>query len=390
MKSISKGICAGWLSLLFAATPALAQDKLAAEEPTESAAADVEAEEAAEAAEEGDEDGKNWSASFSLGSSIGQGTFVNVDSDLSDPDCSTADQIETGCVGDASNAFDRANLSYSLGGSYTLKDDFNFAASIALVQWLTAGGGRNAPNEVRWQDLGLSASYAGYTFETIGLNIAPSLSFTVPTSQASQFTSLVLGTSAGVSLSKTFFEKLSLSLGFSGGKDFHRFTSPVLTDLSDAEQAELRDDVKPESVVYRSGGSEDLGRGLIAIDGVNTEYFFSGSLSASIPIYDKLRLAASYALSTFWSYSQDNDDEMTPDIEGVNTGRGVGQITRTGVTLSYPVTIADAINLGLSAGISTGQYPKTSDNKSFRFPFWNFQGAASNGSALRFGVSASY
>jgi hypothetical protein len=391
MKQFSKGICAGWLSLMFAATPALAQEAID-DEPGEAAvetSAEAEAEEAAEEASEEESEGKNWSAGFSLGSSIGQGTFVDVDSDLSDPGCTLEDQLETGCIAEGTNAFDRANLSYSLSGSYQLAD-FSFSSSIALVQWLTAGGGRNDAYEVRWQDLGLEAGYKGYTFESIGVNIAPSLGLTFPTSQISRFTSLVLGTSLGVGISKTFFDKLNLSLGLSGGKDFHRFTSPVFDAEKFESEEELRDGLNPESVVYRSGGSEDLGRGLVAVDGLNTEWSFSGSLSASIPVWDKLRLSAFYALSTFWSYAINADDEMTPDIEGINTGRGVAQVTRTGLTLSYPVTVADKLNLGFSAGLSTGQFPKTSDNKSFRFPFWNFQGAASNASALKFGVSASY
>lgn len=388
MRAISKGIVAGWLGVLVA-LPAFAQETKEGEKEDKQ---DIEAKAEAETDEEAEEEGKDWSVSFRLGNTIGQGTFVDVanDSEFFDPNCT--DPIEQGCVGAANNAYDRVNLSFALSGGYTL-GDFSFGTSLAAVQWLTAGGGANAPSEFRWQDVGLSAGWAGYTFESIGLNIAPGLDLVLPTSRVSQYTTLVVGTSLGVGISKTFFDKLSLSLGLGGGKDFHRFTSPVLDleKFDPEDEGELQGDLQPESVVYRAGASEDLGRSLVAVSGMNTEYSFSGSLSASIPVWDKLKASASYALVTFWSYPVPGEpgDELTPDVVGINEGRGVGQVTSTGFSLSYPITLGD-VNLGLSGGISTSQFPKTSDNKSFRFPFWNTTGAASNASALKFGVSASY
>lgn len=385
MHHISKGIAAGWLSLLLAA-PAFGQDGTI--EGTE-----IQTEASTEATEDAEEeDGKDWSVGFRLGSSIGQGTFVNVanDSEFYDPNCT--DPIEQGCVGDAGNAFDRANLSFRLNGGYKL-GEFSLGVTFAAVQWLTAGGGRNAPAEFRWQDTSLAAAWDGYTFDSIGLTIAPDISFTLPTSQVSQYSTLVVGTSLGVGVSKTFFDKLGLSLGLSGGKDFHRFTSPVL-DPEKLGQNEAEAELRPEAVIYRAGGSEDVGRGLVAVSGLNTEYFFAGSLGARIPVWDKLTFSAGYSLATYWTYgglSSDHPDfgDVTPDLEGINQGRGVAQLTRGSIGLGYPVELAD-VSLAFGLGLSTSQFPKTDDNQSFRFPFWNFSGAAANASAITASIGASY
>lgn len=394
-------ILAGCFALLLS-TPAIAQETDAPDEAAETAdVAETESTEASavasteavenEATEEAQAAGKDWGISFRVGNTIGQGTFVNVsnDSGFTDPDCE-GPPVE-GCVGEANNAFDRANLSYGLSGSYQF-GDFSTSASIGLVQWLTAGGGINDAREVRFQDIGLGVGYKGWSIDSIGVNISPSASFTLPTSKLSQISTLILGTSLGVSISKTFFDKLGLSLSIGGGKDFHRFTSPVLDAenlQAEVDEQSLQEELQPEAVIYRAGGSEDLGRGLVALSGVNTEWALSFGLGASIPVYEKLRLSASYGLNTAWTYAFDNEDEFTPDVPNVQTGRGVGQGFGTSVTLSYPITLGD-VNLGLSGGIRTGGAPKTSDNRSFRFPFWNFSGAASNASALSFAVSASY
>ncbi len=382
MRHYWKGIVAGSMTVLLAA-PAFAQD--GGEEEVE-----VEAE-----AEVEEEEGKDWSVGFRLGTTIGQGTFVNVSNDTEFADENCTDPIEQGCVGDASNAFDRVNLGFRLTGGYTLADQFSFGILIGAVQWLTAGGGRNSASEFRWGDIGLSAGWAGYTFDSIGLTIAPELGFTLPTSQVSQYTTLVLGTSASVGLSKTFFDRLGLSLSFTGGKDFHRFNGPVL-DPEKLEADEANAELSPEAVIYREGGSEDVGRGLVAVGGLNTEYYFVVGAGASIPVWDKLRFSAGYSLETYWTYGGLDAEhpeygDVTPglDDDGINDNRGVAQLVRGSVGLGYPVTLGD-VGLAFGLGLSTAQYPKTDDNRSFRFPFWNFSGAATNASAISASVTASY
>lgn len=389
MHVISKGILAGWMSLLLAA-PALAQEPEKKDEKAE-LKAKAKAETDADAEEE-EEDGKKWSVGARVSSSVGQGTFVNVANDNPYYDPSCTDPIVQGCVGDARSAYDRASLSFGVNAGYRL-DDFNFGTSISARKSLTRGGSTQRPRDMRIGDLGLSAGYKGYTFESIGVSISPGISASLPTSLSSQFATRVLGTNLSVGISRTFLDRLNLSLGVGVGKDFHRSTIPGFNEAKwdEEDEFEFLDGNRPESIVYRSG--ENV-RGIVFVDGVNTEWSLSTSLSASFALYKKLSFAASYNFGTYWTYAVSREDhplygDVDPEIEGFNDGRGVGQSVSTSVGLSYPIELGD-FGLNLSAGIGTGTAPKTDDNRSFKFPFWNFSGAAANGSALRFGISANY
>lgn len=392
---ISHGLFVGWLTLALA-TPAFAED--AKEEKKDDTSSDASVAESSDEPKEGAKEEeeekapKPWSVGVRLGSSIGQGTFVNVsnDSEYADPNC--VDPIVQGCVGDASNAFDRANLSYGINGSYTFKD-FSFSTGLTLVQWLTPGGGLNKPNEIRLRDSGLGIGYKGWSFESTGISISPSLGLTFPTSKFARVATLILGTSLGVSISKTLFDRLGLSLNLGVSKNFHNFEAPLIDterlekELSEEEQASLADEVRPEAAVFRA--EEEVKPGLVAVGGVNTEWGLSTGVSASWAVWKKLRLSASYNISTSWTYAIDDNPDVEPEGDFIQGNRGVGQGFGTSIGLSYPYQIKD-VRLGFSAGIGTGGYPKTSDNKSFKFPFWNTSGAASNASSVRFGVSASY
>ena len=265
-------------------------------------------------------------------------------------------------------------MAFSLSPSYTIADIVAVSASVAWTQSLVAGGGINEPNELRFQDVGLDASWTGHTFEAVPISVDAGLSLGFPTSDVSQTASLILGTSLNGSVSYNLFEKVRFAYSTSVGKDFHEFTSPVIEDS----------EVGAENAIWRAGGSERVGAGLLAIDGVNTEWVWSNTLSASFPVWDKLRMSASYGLSTFWTYDVLKKDEFSNEV--AQDGRGVGQSMSSSLTLSYP--FLDYFSA--SAGIRTSTQPKTADNRSFNFPFWNVDGAASNASQLRFGISATY
>lgn len=305
---------------------------------------------------------KAWNVSASYGLRIGQGTFV--------------DPPETSGLADASSAFDRVMNVYSFGAGYKLSDNFSLGTGLTWTHWLTQGGGSIEPNETRFQNIGVSGSWSGVKIEAINARLTGSASVSLPTSDYSRAAGTLLGTGAGLGLSKTFFKKLTFSYRLSGGKTFHQAITPV-ADLSRAGSG---------NVLFRAGGSENLGSGIVAIGGYNTEYSLSNSFSARVPVIDHLNFSASYSLGTFWTYAHPdgNDDEFrSPNAK---SGRGVGQSVSGSAGLSY--SFLD--HFSASMGISTSQPPKTSDNKSFNFPFWNFKGAAANKSSLKFGLSASY
>lgn len=304
-----------------------------------------------------------WSLGADLVSRVGQGTFADLENETGTP----------GTEAPNASAFDRALLIYVLSGSYEV-GDFTFSPEFTWTHWLTQGGGLNGPGEFRFQDISLIANWSGTKIEPLDSNLSASLEFSFPTSDVSQAQSKIVGVDGTVSISHNLFDKVAVIGSVSGSKTFHRFKSPRVNI----------DDVGEDNVLFRNNEAEDLGDGLIAIGGLNTEYALSGSLTLSFPIVDKLRGTVSYGLAKYWTYKIDNDDQLNSEF--ADTGRGTQDLSSATVTLSYPINQY----LSVSGGIVTRQPPKTSDNESFRFPFWNTQGAANNYSSLQLAVSATY
>ena len=329
-----------------------------------------------EQTDEGDEsaeNGKSWAIAGSLTSRVGQGTFVSLENDAG---------VEGTLKGNGT-AYDRANLIYSLSPSYQFKE-FTFGAEFQLVQWLTAGGGTstlpvgggaNDPADVYFQDTELSAAWQGHTFDSIGLTLAPSLSVGLPTSKASQISTKYFDISTNLSLSKTFFEKLTLQgiVGFT--KYFHKYQSPAISADTGGEG----------NVLFRAGGAEDIGDGNVIIGGYNTSHVLSFGGVTSINIWESLSGSISYVMVNFYSYPGNREaDEYT--AEYAQPKKNFGQAISTSVQLSYGINDY----LSVSGGIGSYMSPKTSDNQSFRFPFWNMEGAAANRSWMTLGVSGQY
>lgn len=367
MKNVSKLIAAAML------VPALAsaQDQPTAQPPGQidipgaDAPGQAVIEQDTEIAEDEIEDAsKDWGVAVSLGTSVGQGTFVTVTNDTE-----FADEVNPG-----DNAYDRWNVSLSAVPSYQITDDFSVNATVAVVQWLTSGGGLNEPGEFRFQDIGLGLGWSGYSFEGTGLSVNAGLSLALPTSTLSQASSLYVSTGLSGGASWTIFDKLTLGYSLGLGKDFHEFTSPVVED----------EVAGADNVIWRAGGSERLGAGLTAIDGVNTEYSLSNSFTAGVQIIDDLSFSMSYTLITFWAYDVFEQDEFTAPV--ADPGRGVGQLVRSSFGLSY----AAPYDIGVSLTANTAVQPKTDDNRTFNFPFWNMDGAAANASSIRLGVSRAF
>ncbi len=311
--------------------------------------------------EEGEEDEKAWSVSATLLTRVYQGMFAeleNQDPDLSSPNAS-----------DPADAFDRWMNIYVLSGGYTLSD-FSFSADVFWTHWMTPGGDSNGPYKLRFQDPELSASWSGYTFESIDTTVSARYALGLPASKISQAAGLVVSNSLSANVSRTFFDKLSLKYSLGGSWMPHSEPDQVL----------------PENIVDVYRPNEAIGSD-VRVGGLNTQFGLTNALSASIPVWDKLSASASYSLTKYWTYHQDNDDENTSPHATI--GRGTADMTLASVALSYP--LGDYVNL--SGGIRTQQTPKTADNSSFRFPFWSFSGrnaAAGNRSAVQLSVSGSY
>ncbi len=336
-----------------------------------SAAADSTTEETDEE-EEAQEEDKNWKVSGSITSRVGQGTFVGLRNDTN-----TEGELKPN-----GSAFNRANLIYRLQPSFTV-GEFNFGATFSMVQWLTAGagtspttssGGANDPGDVYIQDTTLSGSWKGYTFDSIGLNLAPSLEVGLPTWKVSQNNTKLFHLGGRLSLSKRFFERLTMQgiVGFT--KYFYRYKTSAI----DPSQ------VGEDNVLFRPGEAEDLGNGLVALGGYNLSHLLSIGGNTKVKIWKGLSGSISYFFVNYYSYKGSGQDELTGEYARPN--RVLSQAISTSAKLSYRLNKY----LRFSGGIGSFMAPKTTDNKSFRFPFWNTEGAAANRSWVQLGVKATY
>ena len=360
---LSMGLLVCLLGIAFTSSTAVAQDDMAPDA--------VDEDEIAEEDEEADD--KPWSVTMTLRSMVGQGTFVSVSNDSE----------FAGDIDDGSGAFNRWNLVYSITPSYQL-GDFNFSLNLSWVQWLTEGGGirtssvaggANRAREFRFQDVSGSVGWKSYTSRRFDATVTPSLSFRLPGDALSRNDTFRAEIGGGVSVTRTFLEDLTLTAGISASRWFHEFTSPVV----DIET------IGVDNALYRPGEAEDVTPGRFSIGGYNLQYRVSPTMSASLDLPSSFSTSISYGLHNYYTYSgPDEDDQFSG--EHVRAGRGFSQVTATAVAVNY--TVNEWVTTTMS--LNTLQPPKTNDNKSFRFPFWNFSGPASNYSSISFIVEGTY
>lgn len=313
-----------------------------------------------------DED-RNWSLGAGMGLTVGQGTFVSPANDTD-----YADEID-----DGSGAFNRVSTTFSVNAGYNW-EGYQFSTGLSFRQSLTpAGVGSTRPYEGRFQDMELNAEREeGFEIADTGVEISPSASLTLPVSTGSRTATLLTGLSASASISRTFFDRLTLSYSLGGGRNFHRHTSPVL------DEDDIQDD-EFSSRLFRPDGSEALGGGRFLVGGINTEWSMSHGFGAGFMLGGGVMVMANYAIMTGWSYPVE-EDEFTHERQC--SGRCPGQISMGMLMANYRVSE----NLAVNGGIRTMQPPKTMDNKSFNFPFYNFSRPASNRSMFTLGLSGTY
>ena len=381
------------LAALFIFSPALAlaQDGESAkstEEKSEESDEETPKEEVAEAIDkDGDEEideqealaagqplaaasSKAWTIGASLRTRIGQGTFVRLENE-------GTNDAELGL--ESSNAYDRVSLNGSASFSYSFLKQFIATGSIGVSQWLTSGGGANYPYETRLSDLSLDIFWFGKTLEKTRTNFSVDLGASLPTSRFSRAASTRVDPFAVFIMRQPLFGKMFFVGSLVTGKTFHKYTSPT-ADLDKI------DDANP---LFRANGAEDLGDGIVAMAGRNTEYFLAPTIGFNFIVLPKMTASIRYRYARFWTYKLDDiGDCETDDLcKGVSRGnRGVGDQTSGSIGVNYQLSK----NFFLNGSLSSSQPPKTSDNASFRFPFWNFEGAASNRSAVSLGLTFNY
>jgi hypothetical protein len=210
-------------------------------------------------------------------------------------------------------------------------------------------------------DANLRADYAFGTIPVAEIQTGVGLWLYLPTSDVSQFETLMLGAALRLTLNRKLGEHFALDFIGTFRKNFHEYESPVL----DASAS------SPPPVFIRRGGPEDLPGTLVAIGANNvSHYFYNIGWVTWMPI-EHMAVILAYGMTNSFTYPTRRDSLSSMYAVG-----GAGQRdSAVGV-----IEVAYELNkrFGLGAGITTLSAPKSEDNQSFRFPFYDFEGTARN------------
>ncbi len=317
---------------------------------------------------------KAWNVGVSLGTRISQGTFASLENEGQN-DANPATEIG----GSSANAYDRISTSLSISGSLVFLEQFIGTLNISGSQWLSQGGGVTYPYERRISDLSLDVFWFGKTFEKTRTNVSVDLGASFPTSRFSRAATTIVDPFAVFIVRQPLLGRMFFVGSIVGGKTFHRFTSPT-ADINKIREADI---------FFREDGAENIGNGIVAIAGRNTEYSIAPTIGFNFIVLPKMTASVRYRYARFWSYKGAVEEDCDTDPfcnQYAAGGRGVGDQSSGSIGVNYQLSK----NFFLAGSLSSAQQPKTADNASFRFPFWNFEGAAANNSAINLRLTFNY
>ncbi len=212
-----------------------------------------------------------------------------------------------------------------------------------------------------------------YTIPVVDISINPGISLAFPTSPQSRFHNLIIGVRPTVSFTAAPLEWLNLTYYTRLTKNFNRYTSPVA-------------DEDDRVAIARSGGTEAIGGGEVALGGRSNEYSWlnRGIVAFTLPL--DLTFTVDYIFYKFWTYSADiESDEYSS--EHATSGRGTSDVSVGALDLTWATPIK---GVELALGVLTEQTPKTADNDGLRFPFFDFTSPANNLTTFYFDVAYTY
>lgn len=203
------------------------------------------------------------------------------------------------------------------------------------------------------------------------IGVSPFIRLGAPTSYESQYRNLYLSGAVGFDLTR-LIGPVYLTYTFRFTKNFNKYT--VATVPADKDRP---------VIAVRSGGAEDLG-GYVATGANNLSFSVFNSIMASWIISDEWTFTLQWAVANAWTYFAGPDDLLkAPEAKA---GRGQRDVMYGIVDLTYQPWPY----VGFSLGLSTIQPVKTADNKTIRFPFWDFHTPGDNNSVIYFDVFATY
>lgn len=247
-------------------------------------------------------------ASISLSHSFAHSEFVETDQDW-----------------DSSGQF----LGLDVGLSYQAFDELSFTAGIGVIKavdtgYLSGEGGSGLSNyETNLTDLTLGGKWSFFTVPVADIKLGVSGGVRLPTGKVSIAQGLIVGLSGGLSLSRKFFDALSVSV--SGGYTHNVWEDPT-------------QQIDPRFVDLLRISGPDLGEPL-PLSG------WSATLSLGYSIIEPLSLSVTYQLSGRTSSIIGPDDEYTAEVAqtGVQYSTGAHSFA---VGLSYELPFDTGTSIG--------------------------------------------
>lgn len=256
--------------------------------------------------------------------------------------------------------------------AFALPAGFTLAASQLITKTFVtnADSGAVRPDDTTFGDLFLSAGWGPRVTKADGtkapyllpggVRVGLGVTFTVPNSRASRFQGKYGALTPAISLSrpKLFGGLLSVSYSFAVVKNFNKYTNAVVSA-----------DEFP--TLARPSGPELVGSDILTST-ANTSFSLRNMLSASVQITKALDFSLTYLLFNGYRYYSAPADQYTS--VNAKTGRGRADSQWGIVALTYSLDK----NWSLAAQAYTVSPPFSADNKTVRFPFFDFRSMADN------------
>ena len=245
----------------------------------------------------------------------------------------------------------------------------SFSMSGELSQSFTSNN--TYPRVFMPSDLFVSLKYK-YVIPKIKVNFSPFIRIGAPTSAESRARDLYLSTGIGFDLNRMFGKHVLLGYSFRYNKNWNGSTSTVIPRYAS---------------LIRLNGAEDAGGGQAYGGGLTSEMSIMNRLMASFIINDQWSISVVLGISNAWTYKgalPSERDEFTN--ENAKPGRGQSDSTSGVIDISYQPWE----HVGFSIGMSSSQPAFTADNKSLRFPFFDFTSEGNNFTQFYFDVNVNY
>lgn len=270
--------------------------------------------------------------------------------------------------------------------AFALSKQFTLSASQLINKTIAsnADSGAVRPYDTSFGDVLLALSWSPRTTNAAGKSVpwtlpgkvrfGTSLTYSLPTSRTSRYQNRIGTVVPAFSLSRPdlFGGFLSLSYGFGLVKNLNRYTNSSVN-------------VEDFGNLARPDGAELIGSQVMTGAG-NVSFSLRNLLSANFQFSERWSASLTYLLFNNFRYYDAPDDQFTSIYAKPGRGRSDAQWGIAAVTYAFD----KAGKTILSAQAFTVSPPFSADNRTFRFPFYDFRSTADNYSSVGLELQRSF